>query len=587
MSNSLTVSGAVTFTQGTLNTNGQTCNWGSFSSQNSNVRVLTLGASNITVTGTGTVWTLLSSGGSTGGSNATVNAGSSTVTFTGAAPSCTGLGVGGALNNVVFSGFTGTVGLGTPAIPLCANLTVASGATKLATVNANSGNTYTITGTYTLGGNTTQGVNRLAHIPTTVGTQRNFTVGAVVITGDVDFADTNIAYSGAASWTNTGSAYIGDGLGNGGAVTTNATTPATQTATGTASFTWSTHGWTSRVPLPQDPTVINNSFIAGRTITVDMPRMGANTDMSAATGSPILAAAIAHSAYGSWSMATGMTETGNQTRSLLGRGTHTITSNSVNMLRPVIVGGPGATYTLQDDLNIGLNNLTIVSISGTFTANNKNVTAQAAATVTGTTGTINMGSGTWNMIRTAAGNAWNISTTAALNAGTSEIVISAASANARVFIGGGMTYNILTYNVAGSTGSLTLNEGNTFNTINFNDSTSARSLLLTAGTTTTVTNWNVNGSPGALMTVDSATAATHTLTKPSGIVASDYLSVKNSIATGGASWYAGTNSTNVSGNTGWIFTGAIWPRRTGGSLRQVDTLRQVVNSRPVATTRQT
>jgi len=34
----------------------------------------------------------------------------------------------------------------------------------------------------------------------------------------------------------------------------------------------------------------------------------------------------------------------------------------------------------------------------------------------------------------------------------------------------------------------------------------------------------------------------------------DYMSIKDSTATGGAAWYAGANSTNVSGNTGWIFS---------------------------------
>lgn len=47
-----------------------------------------------------------------------------------------------------------------------------------------------------------------------------------------------------------------------------------------------------------------------------------------------------------------------------------------------------------------------------------------------------------------------------------------------------------------------------------------------------------------------------TLSKSSGIVSCDYLSLKDSVATGGATWYAGSHSTNVSGNSGWIFTGS-------------------------------
>jgi hypothetical protein len=37
-------------------------------------------------------------------------------------------------------------------------------------------------------------------------------------------------------------------------------------------------------------------------------------------------------------------------------------------------------------------------------------------------------------------------------------------------------------------------------------------------------------------------------------VSVDYLSIQDSNATGGAAWYAGTTSTNVSNNLGWIFT---------------------------------
>lgn len=56
------------------------------------------------------------------------------------------------------------------------------------------------------------------------------------------------------------------------------------------------------------------------------------------------------------------------------------------------------------------------------------------------------------------------------------------------------------------------------------------------------------------MTVQSSSAGSPaTISKPSGIVSCDYLSLKDSTATGGATFYAGSNSTNISGNTGWLF----------------------------------
>lgn len=58
----------------------------------------------------------------------------------------------------------------------------------------------------------------------------------------------------------------------------------------------------------------------------------------------------------------------------------------------------------------------------------------------------------------------------------------------------------------------------------------------------------------------------HTLSKSSGTVDSDYLSLTNSVATGGATWYAGSHSTNVSGNTGWIFDDATGADLVGNSV---------------------
>jgi hypothetical protein len=51
----------------------------------------------------------------------------------------------------------------------------------------------------------------------------------------------------------------------------------------------------------------------------------------------------------------------------------------------------------------------------------------------------------------------------------------------------------------------------------------------------------------------STTVFTFTLSKSSGTVNCDYLSISNSIATGGAIWYAGYHSTNSGNNIGWKF----------------------------------
>jgi L-ascorbate metabolism protein UlaG (beta-lactamase superfamily) len=71
-----------------------------------------------------------------------------------------------------------------------------------------------------------------------------------------------------------------------------------------------------------------------------------------------------------------------------------------------------------------------------------------------------------------------------------------------------------------------------------------------------VSSWIGSGTPGNIFTINSLTPGTQfTLNKIGGVVSADYLSITDSNATPGSTWYAGNNSTNVSNNTGWIFTG--------------------------------
>jgi hypothetical protein len=88
------------------------------------------------------------------------------------------------------------------------------------------------------------------------------------------------------------------------------------------------------------------------------------------------------------------------------------------------------------------------------------------------------------------------------------------------------------------------------------NSVSPATILLSSAVTYTLDFFELSGTAGNLVTIDSTTNAAHTFSKSSGVVDADYLSLEYSTATGGASWYAGANSTNVGNNTGWIFTAA-------------------------------
>ncbi len=76
LQDALTTSGALTHTHGTLDTNGQAVSCTTFSTSASTTRTLTLGASTITLTGTGTVWNAATATG------LTLNANSSTIKLT-------------------------------------------------------------------------------------------------------------------------------------------------------------------------------------------------------------------------------------------------------------------------------------------------------------------------------------------------------------------------------------------------------------------------------------------------------------------------------------------------------------------------
>jgi hypothetical protein len=130
-----------------------------------------------------------------------------------------------------------------------------------------------------------------------------------------------------------------------------------------------------------------------------------------------------------------------------------------------------------------------------------------------------------------------------------NINIRMISASAKTFAGGGATYPVLIQDGAGN---LTISGSNTFDTIS--NSVQPVLFIFTVGTTQTVNNFNIAGISGSLVTLNSSSPGTgFGLSKSSGVVNGNYLSLRDSTATGGATWYA-ANSTNTSNNGGWIFT---------------------------------
>lgn len=435
---------------------------------------------------------------------------------------------------------------------VCTNLTVTGTAVK--TDLFSMGSNATVAGTLTLTGNSA--TNRLLVQSSTLGTARNLSAATNAIT-NADFRD--ITALGAASWN---LAAISGGSGNcGGNTNITFTTAATKYWIGNGG-NWSdpTNHWATssngspnvaNLPLPQDDVVFDaNSFSSGsQTVTSDMPRVGKSINWTGVTNSPTSSITVARTVYGSSTLVSGMTYTDTAGTTFEGRGSFTLTSAGKTFISPIIqmVGG---TLTFQDAFvatgTVTLNNGTLND--GGFT-----VSIPAFSSSNANTRVITK-SGTWTL--TGTGTIWTTATATNLTVtDTGTILITDTSSTSKTFSGGGKTYNNLTITGSG-TGSVDFVGANTFNVFTIN---APKTVRFTAATTTVFTSLIAVGTTGNVITISSITAATHTLSKASGKNVSNFLSLTNSIATGGAVWYAGKNSTNVSGNTGWIF--GIPPKR--------------------------
>jgi len=519
-------------------------------------RTLNLNASTLTFTdSTSFFWNIDSS------TNLTINAGTSTINNSGTASTFYGGGLTyynltytstalGALNsrlrdantfnNLTITGRT-TVGIG------------------LFGITAD----QTINGTFTVSAGTASAY-RMQISSNTLGTTRTLTCAAVSLT-DVDFRDITIA--GAASPAS--GTRLGDCKGNSGI-----TFPAAKTvyygqtgsanwgATGSGSWSATSGGAldATTFPLAQDTaifpaatypasgstTTINDYYNIG---TIDMSLRTSNT-MTLATGTEF------RSILGNWINGTGITLSGAgvfATFTFSGRTTQTITSAGRSFTQNIYIDTPGGSVTLQAALTQSSTASTTLA-NGTLDLNGFTYTAGTGNFATAT-GTKNLTFNGGTLVCPAASTTafWNLNPTGfTTTAGTGTGAISMTAATQKTFVGAGSTFNC-TINQGGA-GNLIITGSNTFSNItNTRKSVSATAIYFTAGTTSTFTDWNASGESTRVLTVGSVTASSHTLSKASGTVNADYLSLSNSTATGGATWNA-TNTIDGGNNSGWVIT---------------------------------
>lgn len=220
----------------------------------------------------------------------------------------------------------------------------------------------------------------------------------------------------------------------------------------------------------------------------------------------------------------------------------------------VTFNGAGGSWQFTSTHTTGSGGSLITLTTGTLDTNGQTCTwgslsasnTNTRSLLLGSSGiTVTSGSGTvWNM---------NVATGLTFNAGTSTITISDTGVSAKQLFGSNVYNNLVI--TGGGSGPVTVGSTSTFNSISIG---APKTIVFTAGTTKTVTNFVATGTPGNIITITSSSAGSQfTLAKSNGTVSCDYLSLQDSAATGGAAWFAGTNSTNVSGNTGWNFSAPI------------------------------
>lgn len=231
-------------------------------------------------------------------------------------------------------------------------------------------------------------------------------------------------------------------------------------------------------------------------------------------------------------------------------GTQVLTSNGVTLAFPIAVNAVGGTVQLADALTMAAGRLLSVG-AGTFDANNKNVTCGSYGTGLGAfTRVTSMGTGTWTILDAGA-TAWSTPAAASHTVTPSTSTILMTAATAKTFAGGGRTF----WNLSnGGAGALSITGANTFNDLQ--NTVTPATFTLPASTTTTVSALSLAGTAGNLVTLDSSSSGTPaTLSKASGGVDVSFLSIKDSAATGGATWNAPLSAGNIdgSGNVGWNF----------------------------------
>jgi hypothetical protein len=182
---------------------------------------------------------------------------------------------------------------------------------------------------------------------------------------------------------------------------------------------------------------------------------------------------------------------------------------------------------------------TTMTVNSGFNSGGYTITCGTLLTVN-SSGAITCGSSTWNMLGGGASTGWNMVSGATINAGTSNIIFSGSGEKYASF-GSSQTVNTVTSSVGGN-----LNISSNTQITNLTNTYNPASFIFT--NTPVVTNLNITGISGSLVSITGNLNSTSSYMKEI-----PYVSVLNSVTTGGAGWYTGVTGVDNGGNSGWHF----------------------------------
>ncbi len=540
LADALTSSGAVTVTQGTFTTNNFNVTATSLSSSNSNTRTINLGSSTVTLTLTSPISMATTTG-------LTLNAGTSTIVINSSGATFAGAGLTWYNVNLT-STLTATNSI-TGANTF--NSLVVTGPSSAGVKQVTFDSRQTFNGALSTTG--TAGNRRVWFRGLTYGLAQTLTINATPSLTDADFRDLYVVGT-AAPISGT---RIGDLRGIRGIT---ASTPKSVYWVTAAGGNWSANNWatssgggasTDNFPLAQDTAVIENTGLnTSATVTLDSAITYFGTiDMSTRTNAMTLAGSTAYTVYGDWKFGSGVTRSYSGGLTFSGRNTQTITSAGKSFSQAFTIDTYGGSVELADALNIGSNNLTVTN--GTFDTKNYNVTAGSLSSSNSNVRTITLGSST---VTFSSQTTLTTSTNLTLNAGTSQINMSSASA--ATFAGGGMTfYNVSFTGTTAVTHAVT--GANTFNNLTLTAPASVGLMLLSLSANQTITGTLTCAGATAVRRIfvrSDTLGTTRTLTV--GTLSATDCDFRDITIAGAAAGSSPTRAGNCGGNSGITFPAA-------------------------------